>query len=265
MTLAHYLSTMIVVAAYLCGDHSLLAITVDGREMAIEYETGDGPLTSYLVIDFSGGSPPGGTYAFAYHHDGQARGIDMLRDLADAGELEFEATISGGGAFIDSFGYRSEFDRPDFSVDERFWGYWTSAYDPADGGRLAWEFSSQGVSDRALAGESFDGWIALGDRQAPAVPLFLLADLNRDGAIDAADAGLMFAAWGTDGVGDLTRDAIVDAADAGILFEDWTGEREISARGRVSSAGIDVVPEPSNLLFAGLCVLGVVAKRLQVR
>ncbi len=40
-------------------------------------------------------------------------------------------------------------------------------------------------------------------------------DLNFDGSIDAADAGILFGNWGGSGQGDLNFDGIVDAADAG--------------------------------------------------
>lgn len=76
----------------------------------------------------------------------------------------------------------------------------------------------------------------------------LAGDLNGDGAVDAADAGLMFGNWGNSGMGDITRDGVVDAADAGEMFAAWTGD-----------AGPSVVPEPSGLL-ALLC-LAVSARR----
>lgn len=54
---------------------------------------------------------------------------------------------------------------------------------------------------------------------------FKVSDINRDGVVDAADAGMLFAQIGTDGgpnrVGDLNLDGIVDAADAGIFFSEW--------------------------------------------
>lgn len=50
------------------------------------------------------------------------------------------------------------------------------------------------------------------------------ADLNGDGSVDAADAGLMFSNWGMTGTGDITMDGIVDAADAGNMFAAWTGD-----------------------------------------
>ena len=55
------------------------------------------------------------------------------------------------------------------------------------------------------------------------VPVNLLADLNGDGLVDAADAGILFSNWDTSGPeGDLNSDGIVDAADAGIMFAEWT-------------------------------------------
>ena len=53
------------------------------------------------------------------------------------------------------------------------------------------------------------------------------SELNGDGRVDAADAGILFAVWGTDGGetgADFNSDGIVDARDAGALFENWTGD-----------------------------------------
>lgn len=75
---------------------------------------------------------------------------------------------------------------------------------------------------------------------------FLLTDLNQDHAVDAADAGIMFGAWGTaDTLADLNHDGIVDAADAGILFADWTGD----------AGPAQAVPEPGlSVSLVGLAI-----------
>lgn len=68
----------------------------------------------------------------------------------------------------------------------------------------------------------------------------LLGDLNGDGALDAADAAVLFAAWGTGpSEADFNRDGWVDGADASILFASWTGD---SKRGVAH-----IVPEPGGL------------------
>lgn len=74
-------------------------------------------------------------------------------------------------------------------------------------------------------------------------------DLNLDGAVDAADAGIMFGAWGIsplDTPSDKNKDGFVDAADAGLLFADWTGDSVLVS-----------LPEPHSLLPAvsGLAAL----------
>lgn len=47
-------------------------------------------------------------------------------------------------------------------------------------------------------------------------------DLNGDGLVDGADAGLFFAVWGTSGPeGDFNDDGIVNGADAGLFFANW--------------------------------------------
>ncbi len=53
---------------------------------------------------------------------------------------------------------------------------------------------------------------------APANPY----DLNGDGLVDGADAGIFFSAWGTSGPeGDFNGDNMVDGADAGLFFSAW--------------------------------------------
>jgi hypothetical protein len=71
-------------------------------------------------------------------------------------------------------------------------------------------------------------------------------DITNDSAIDAADAGVLFANWGFSGIGDCTYDGHIDAADAGALFSGWSGD------GRPAS-----VPEPPCPLL--VLTMGVVA------
>ena len=64
-------------------------------------------------------------------------------------------------------------------------------------------------------------------------------DLNGDGAVDAADAGIMFSVWNTDGGdsgADKNGDNIVEAADAGQLFAAWTGEAPAAGAGQATAA-----------------------------
>jgi len=48
------------------------------------------------------------------------------------------------------------------------------------------------------------------------------ADLNCDGVVDAADLGVMLAAWGGRGPADLNGDGIVNGADVGLLLGAWS-------------------------------------------
>ena len=79
----------------------------------------------------------------------------------------------------------------------------------------------------------------------------LLCDLNVDGGVDAADAGILFGNWGQSGTGDVNTDSIVDAADAGVCFAEWTGD-----------SATRPVPEPQFwATFVGLtCSLALVGK-----
>ena len=65
-------------------------------------------------------------------------------------------------------------------------------------------------------------------------PRLLQCDLNVDGGVDAADAGILFGNWGHPGIGDLNGDSVVDAADAGVCFSEWTGDTPVQT-----------IPEPA--------------------
>jgi hypothetical protein len=58
----------------------------------------------------------------------------------------------------------------------------------------------------------------LGEHANPVPPV---ADLNGDGAVNAADLAVLLGAWGTASA-DLTGDGVVDAADLGVLLGSWT-------------------------------------------
>lgn len=83
-------------------------------------------------------------------------------------------------------------------------------------------------------------------------------DLNGDGAVDAADAAVMFGGWGAQGgrtVSDINGDGAVDAADAGILFASWTGDAKPS-----------MVPEPaSSAMILGMVAACSAVRRRQAR
>ena len=77
----------------------------------------------------------------------------------------------------------------------------------------------------------------------------LTCDLNADGAVDAADAAMIFGAWGIAPNGghpaDKNSDGVIDAADAVGLFEQWTGD--------TSQVGdFALVPEPGSGLVMTL-------------
>jgi hypothetical protein len=91
----------------------------------------------------------------------------------------------------------------------------------------------------------FDGHYA--DDVVLTVNLVEPGDLNGDGLVDAADAGIMFGNWGPTTLGyfdgNLNGDAFIDSADAGIMFANWTCEVGPAAT---------TIPEPSSLLLVGL-------------
>ena len=76
----------------------------------------------------------------------------------------------------------------------------------------------------------------------------LTCDFNGDGSVDSADAGILFADWGSSpgSPADKNSDGVVDAADAGILFSEWTGDGQVG----LHSADLHPIPEPSATLLA---------------
>jgi hypothetical protein len=77
-----------------------------------------------------------------------------------------------------------------------------------------WRMQSLDPALHGLAGNMF----VVANAADPAI---LQGDLNGDGIVDAADAGILFANWGGPGPSDLNGDGVVDAADAGMLFANW--------------------------------------------
>lgn len=68
-----------------------------------------------------------------------------------------------------------------------------------------------------------------------------IADLNGDGAWDAADAAILFANWGGRScIADITGDGAIDAADAGQLFSAWTGDSALAVPEPVVGFGLAV-------------------------
>lgn len=69
---------------------------------------------------------------------------------------------------------------------------------------------------RAWGQSSYQSWLV--------TPAALAGDLNGDGAVNAADLGLLLAAWGAcaECAGDLNGDGSVNAADLGLLLVAWS-------------------------------------------
>ena len=57
-----------------------------------------------------------------------------------------------------------------------------------------------------------------------AIATVLPADLNSDGTVDGADAGILFSSWNQSGIADLNGDGTVDGADLATLYAYWTGD-----------------------------------------
>ena len=73
------------------------------------------------------------------------------------------------------------------------------------------------TSSTSLIGgaEGFNAILSLGN------VVDCLEDLNDDKQVDAADLGLLLAAWGLDGETDLNEDGSTDAADLGLILAAW--------------------------------------------
>jgi hypothetical protein len=64
--------------------------------------------------------------------------------------------------------------------------------------------------------------MAVGIQGPSAPPVVIVGDLNGDGIVNGADAGLLLANWGGSGVGDLNGSGTVDGADLGVLLSNWS-------------------------------------------
>ena len=115
--------------------------------------------------------------------------------------------------------------------------------DPQEGGERAYQDSSYllmglpSTNDYGAFDVDFFAWAP--GIHAPAPSIVNRCDLNGDGKVDAADAGILFSVWNTDGGvtdADKNGDNIVDAADAGELFAAWTGDAPAAGPGQATAS-----------------------------
>ncbi len=89
----------------------------------------------------------------------------------------------------------------------------------------------------------------VGIRVAAAV-LPIPADINGDGYVDNADAGILITNWGLEGLtfseGNLNGDNFIDNADAGILIANWNNN---------STPSLTTIPEPSCIVLGTFAIL----------
>ncbi len=77
---------------------------------------------------------------------------------------------------------------------------------------------------RPLVAGSGTAYIGIDNMMLLPTDEILFGDLNKDGAVNGADLGLLLAAWGTnDPIADLNGDGTVNGADLGLLLGAWTG------------------------------------------
>jgi hypothetical protein len=76
---------------------------------------------------------------------------------------------------------------------------------------------------------AYDAWVEAGKSAPVAMDTATItlstgspADLNGDGAVNAADLSILLSNWGTSGLGDINADGIVNAADLSILLSSWS-------------------------------------------
>jgi len=76
---------------------------------------------------------------------------------------------------------------------------------------------------------AYEAWVEAGKSAPVAMDTATIAlttanpaDLNGDGAVNAADLSILLSNWGTPGPGDINGDGIVNAADLSILLSNWS-------------------------------------------
>ncbi|MHC4832982.1 MAG: invasin domain 3-containing protein [Planctomycetota bacterium] len=94
------------------------------------------------------------------------------------------------------------------------------------GGGLWVDLDSMVLADGLVLCENLPEEAAFGDGEMPPVEPAAcpaMGDLNQDGAVDAADLGVLMGSWGTCGgcVADLDGDGEVDGADLALLMTQW--------------------------------------------
>lgn len=142
----------------------------------ISFWVGQGSNQAAIVIDWKDGTSPS-SFAWGFRWDGMATGEDMIRAVAGAiGTATDPATPNPGGdpaltlytIFYASFGYAVDglsYDSGNGQVHYEsgfnpltagYWSYWIG--EEASLTLPTWEFSMDGMGDRVLSNNSWDGW-----------------------------------------------------------------------------------------------------------
>ena len=133
---------------------------------------------------------------------------DVIRTFVD-GEYVWAINISNPDAFSGH-----EFHTPHFFI-----------INLAVGGNFTGIFNSNGIT-APLPAEYLIDYVRIYDNGHTILGGSGLeedcpADINGDGFVDAADLGLLLAAWGLQGNTDVNGDGMTDAADLGIVLAAW--------------------------------------------
>jgi hypothetical protein len=158
------------------NDHPL-----PGGFLNIDYFAGpaNGANTAYFITDFggNGGSPHG----FGFRWNGTETADNAMFAIDAAGALDITTSNFGSAQqpnyFINRMTDLPDNDLPDFSVDSRFWHFWTGTYSASN---VAWTESQVGISGRdfltgdiisTLTNGGFYGFYASNDPVAPRLPI----------------------------------------------------------------------------------------------
>lgn len=184
------------------------------------WRSGEADMTATVVCYSAAGTPADLQFdlMIAPPPSGEIRGT-LYTDVDGDGSRDFgEAPLANREVFVDlNLNGAVDLGEP-YEVTDASGGYIFSALPGATHKIEVVQHSCSGVTRNTIV-DLFPGRRLVFD-----MGLDDVVDLNGDGSVDAADAGVMFGNWGNAGIGDINRDGIVDAADAGRMFACWTGD-----------------------------------------
>lgn len=161
---------------------SVLATAVSAHAFGlsdIQFWVGSGANQAGFVVDFRASGAPK-CFAWGFRWDGAATGEDMIRAI-DAADPSLNAEVLGSafGSYLNQLSYQGN-TGPAWPTG--YWSYWTGAVGN-------WTYASVGMSSRALANGTWDGWSYTRSGQSDLAPTTPVAAVPEPSSIMALALG----------------------------------------------------------------------------